>query len=288
MISTTFGYERPATIEEAVAVLERSGEAKVLAGGHSLIPLMKLGLAEPKTIVDLGRIVALRGIRREGDQVTIGALTTHQAVADDEGCRSALGALAEAAGAIGDLQVRARGTIGGSLAHADPAADEPAAILALEGTLRLFGPRGDRTVPAREFFRGAFETALAPSEILAEVRVTPPGPRSGSAYEKFRHPASGFAVVGVAAVVSLGGKGAIERAAIGVTGAAEAPFRAQAAERALVGTRGETADVAKAAAKIADGVTLLGDLVASADFRAQLLAVHARRAIERAVAAART
>lgn len=287
MISASFDHQAPKTLAEAVKLLAKSPEAKVLAGGHSLLPLIKLGLAQPKTLIDIGQIAALRGITRKGDAVTIGALTTHQAVADDKGSLATLRALAEAAAAVGDLQVRARGTIGGSLAHADPASDEQAAILAFDATLLLVGPKGERLVPAREFFRGTFETALGPSEILAEIRVAAPGAHSGSAYEKFPHPASGFAVVGVAAVVTLGKDGTVERAAIGVTGASEAPYRAAAAEKALVGTKGDGAAIASAAAKAAEGVKALADLVASSEFRSHLLTVYAKRAIERALAAAR-
>lgn len=287
MISASFDHQAPKTLAEAVKLLAKSPEAKVLAGGHSLLPLIKLGLAQPKTLIDIGRIAALRGITRTGDAVTIGALTTHQAVADDKGSLATLRALAEAAAAVGDLQVRARGTLGGSLAHADPASDEQAAVLAFDATLRLVGPRGERVVKAREFFRGAFETALAPSEILAEIHVASPGARSGSAYEKFPHPASGFAVVGVAAVVTLDKDGTVERAALGVTGASEAPYRAAAAEKALAGTKGDAAAIASAAAKAAEGVTALADLVASSEFRRHLLTVYAKRAIERALAAAR-
>ncbi len=287
MIAVPFDHHAPTTLAEAVALLARSPDAKVLAGGHSLIPLMKLGLAQPATLIDLWRIAALRGITRDRGGVTIGALTIHQAIADDEGCRSALGGLAEAAAAVGDLQVRARGTIGGSLAHADPASDEQAAVLAFDATLRLVGPQGERLIPAREFFRGAFDTALTPSEILAEVRLAPPGARSGSAYEKFAHPASGFAVVGVAAAVTLAEDGTVERVAIGVTGAAESPFRAAAAEKALVDSKGDAAAIAAAAGKAADGMTALSDLVASSEFRSHLVTVYARRALERALTAAR-
>ncbi len=288
MIATPFQYASPRTLEEAVRELARSPEAKVLAGGHSLLPLMKLGLAQPEAIVDIGKIAALRGIATKGDAIAIGALTTHQSVSDDAHVRQRLTALAEAAGAVGDLQVRSRGTIGGSLAHADPAADESAAILAFEATLRAVGPKGERRIAAREFFRGTFETALAHDEILVEISCPLPPERSGSAYEKFPHPASRFAIVGVTAAVTLGTDGRVERAAIGVTGVAAAPFRASAAEKALVGTSGEATAIGAAAAKAADGVKALSDLVASSEFRAHLLTVHTRRALERALERARS
>ncbi|HEY3127204.1 MAG TPA: xanthine dehydrogenase family protein subunit M [Candidatus Limnocylindria bacterium] len=287
MITHQFAYEAPTTIDDAVKALGRSREAKVLAGGHSLIPLMKLGLAEPELIVDIGRIASLRQIKSENGAVTVGALATHRSIAENSTIATALAALAEAAAAVGDLQVRSRGTIGGSLAHADPAADEPAPTLAFDATIRVIGPKGRRDIPAREFFKETFETALGANEIVVEIRFPAPAGRTGSAYAKFPHPASGFAIVGVAAVVGLKGDGTVERAAIGVTGAAAGPFRANAAERALVGTRGDASAIAAAAAKAADGMTLLSDLTASSEFRKQLVIVHTRRALERAVERAR-
>jgi carbon-monoxide dehydrogenase medium subunit len=287
MITHQFAYEAPTTIDDAVKALGRSREAKVLAGGHSLIPLMKLGLAEPELIVDIGRIASLRQIKSENGAVTVGALATHRSIAENSTIATALAALAEAAAAVGDLQVRSRGTIGGSLAHADPAADEPAPTLAFDATIRVIGPKGRRDIPAREFFKETFETALGANEIVVEIRFPAPAGRTGSAYAKFPHPASGFAIVGVAAVVGLKGDGTVERAAIGVTGAAAGPFRATAAERALVGTRGDASAIAAAAAKAADGMTLLSDLTASSEFRKQLVIVHTRRALERAVERAR-
>ena len=287
MITHPFTYEAPTTVDDAVKALGRSREAKVIAGGHSLIPLMKLGLTEPDLIVDIRRIAGLREIKSENGAVVVGALATHRSIADNAAIGKTLTALAEAAGAVGDLQVRSRGTIGGSLAHADPAADEPAPTLAFDATIRVVGPKGRRDIPAREFFKGTFETALRPNEIVVEIRLAAPAGRAGSAYEKFAHPASGFAIVGVAAVVAVKSDGTIDRAAIGVTGAAASPFRANSAERALTGTRGDANAIAAAAAKAADGVTMLSDLTASSEFRQHLVIVHARRALERAVERAR-
>jgi carbon-monoxide dehydrogenase medium subunit len=288
MITHPFTYQAPATIEEAVKELGQNGDAKVIAGGHSLLPLMKLGLAQPETLVDLRRITSLRQIRSEPDgTVVIGALATHREIADNETIRTKLAALADAAGEIGDLQVRARGTIGGSLAHADPAADEPAATLAYDATIRANGPKGSRDIPARDYFKGAFETALAPNEILVEIRFPAPAGRTAGAYAKFAHPASGFAVTGVAAVVTVKTDGSIERAAIGVAGAAASAYRASAAERALAGTKGDAKAIADAAAKAADGITALSDLAASAEYRKHLVTVYAKRAIEHALQRAR-
>jgi carbon-monoxide dehydrogenase medium subunit len=288
MITHPFTYQAPATIEEAVQQLGQSGDAKVIAGGHSLLPLMKLGLAQPEALVDLRRIASLREIRTEPDgTIVIGALATHRDIAHNETVRAKLAALADAAGEIGDLQVRARGTMGGSLAHADPAADEPAPTLAYDATIRAIGPKGRRDIPAREYFKGTFETALAADEILAEIRFPAPAGRTGGAYAKFAHPASGFAVTGVAAVVTIKADGAVERAAIAVAGAAAAAYRATAAERSLTGTKGDAKAIAEAAAKAANGITVLADLAASADYRKHLVTVYAKRAIERAIQRAR-
>jgi carbon-monoxide dehydrogenase medium subunit len=288
MITHPFTYQTPSTIEDAVKELARNGEAKVIAGGHSLLPLMKLGLAQPDSLIDLRRIASLREIRTEADgTIVVGALATHRDLAHDQTVRAKLAALAEAAGAVGDLQVRARGTIGGSLAHADPAADEPAPTLAYEATIRAVGPQGPRDIKARDYFKGLFETALAANEIIAEIRFPAPAGRTGGAYAKFDHPASGFAVTGVAAVITIASNGSVERAAIGVTGAAAAAYRATAAEKALAGNKGDARAIADAAAKAADGITALSDLAASGDYRKHLVTVYAKRAIERAISRAK-
>ena len=288
MITHPFSYQAPSTIEEAIATLGRSRDGKVLAGGHSLLPLMKLGLAQPDTLVDIRKIASLRDIRTEADgTIVVGTLATHRSIAEDRTIGAKLAALAEAAAAIGDLQVRSRGTIGGSLAHADPAADEPAPTLAFDAIIRAIGSKGKRDIPAREFFKSPFETALAPGEIAAEIRFPAQPGRTGSAYLKFPHPTSRFAVVGVAAVVTAKADGTIERAAIGVTGAAEAPFRATAAERAITGTKGDAKAIAAAAAKATEGITTLSDLAASSEYRRHLVSVYAKRALERATQRAR-
>jgi carbon-monoxide dehydrogenase medium subunit len=283
MITHPFSYEAPATIEDAVKALSRSSSARIIAGGHSLLPLMKLGLSEPELIVDIRRIPGLREIKKEDGAIVIGALATHASIAAEPSIAKELSALADAASAVGDRQVRSRGTIGGSLSHADPAADEPAPTLAFDATIRVIGPRGQRDIPARDFFKSAFETALSAGEIVSQIRFPVPGGRRGSAYAKFPHPASRFAVVGVAAVVTLKQDGTIERAALGITGAADAPFRATAAEKAIVGTRGDAQAIAAAAAKAAEGVMTLSDLVASSDFRKNLIEVHTRRALRSAI-----
>ena len=288
MITHPFTYQSPSTLEEAVRELGRGAEAKVIAGGHSLLPLMKLGLAQPETLVDLRRIASLREIRTEADgTIVVGALATHREITHDQTVRAKLAALADAAGEVGDLQVRARGTIGGSLAHADSAADEPAPTLAYDATIRAFGPKGRRDIPARDYFKGTFETALAADEIIAEIRFPAPTGRTSGAYAKFAHPASGFAVTGVAAVVTLKSDGTVERAAIAVTGATAAAYRATEAEKTLTGTKGDAKATADAAAKAAAGITALSDLAASSEYRKQLVAVYAKRAIERAIGRAK-
>ena len=284
MISHPFTYVAPSTIEEAVQQLGRNGEAKVIAGGHSLLPLIKLGLSQPEALIDLRNIASLREIRTEPDgTIVVGALATHRTIAHDPTVRERLAALAEAAGEVGDLQVRARGTIGGSLAHADSAADEPAPTLAYDATIRVVGPAGRRDIAARDFFKGVFETALAPNEIIAEIRFPEPSGRTGGAYAKFAHPASGFAVTGVAAVITVGSDGTVAHAAIGVAGAAAAAYRATPAEKALIGTNGDAKAIADASAKAADGITALTDLAASGEYRKALVTVYAKRAIERAM-----
>ena len=284
MISQEFDYQRPTTIQEAVKALAAK-DAKVLAGGHSLIPLLKIGLAQPSTLIDIGGIASLREIRATAADITIGALATHERVAADATIRNTLTALAEAAASVGDVQVRSRGTIGGSLAHADPAADEPAAILAFDATLKVIGPKGERTIKATDFFKDTFETALAANEILVEIHIpTPPAVgKTGSAYVFFPHPASRFAVVGVAAVVTRGGDGKVVSARIGITGAAPVCFRAKEAERALTGTKGDAAAVAAASAAATVGLNALEDLSASNSFRTHLVTVFAARAINTAL-----
>jgi len=286
LIPAAFRYQRANSVEEAVRILaESGGSAKVLAGGHSLIPMMKLRLARPEHLVDIGRIPGLKGIRVEGNELVIGALTTHGEVAASETVKEKLPVLAEAASVIGDLQVRNRGTVGGNLAHADPAADLPAAALALDGSLVAVGPDGTRTINLADFFFGPFITALATDEIVTEVRFPIPEGPWGGAYEKFAHHASGYAVVGVAAAVGLR-DGRIAWARVGVTGAGNQPYRASAVENALAGQAPERAVLEEAAARAADDGDIGSDLFASADYRRHLCRVYALRALNRAVAAA--
>jgi carbon-monoxide dehydrogenase medium subunit len=278
MYPANFDYKRPATVAEAIALLTKHGDdAKVLAGGHSLIPAMKLRLARPAVVVDIGRIPNLNYIREVGGAIAIGATTTHQEIESSTLLREKSPLLAETASHIGDIQVRNKGTIGGSLAHADPAADYPAAILALDAEIDLAGPRGTRTVKALAFFVDLLQTAIGPDEILTEIRV--PATAKTVAYEKTEQKASGFALAGVAAVVAPDG------IRIGITGVAATAYRAVAVEQALAAQRSPgAAAIAAAAAHAADGVDPLGDIHASPEFRAHLAEVNTRRAIERALA----
>lgn len=279
MMPAAFTYAAPATVAEALALLREHPGARLMAGGQSLLSLMKLRAASPPMVVDLGRIPGLSYIREEGEHLAIGAMTTHTEIAASALVQLKARALAEAAEAIGDLQVRNRGTIGGSLAHADPAADYPAAFLALEGSAVVQGTLGARTIPADGFFTGLFATALTPGEILTEIRIPLKPAITGSAYRKMKHPASGFAVVGAAAVLRTGGNGEGPQVRLAITGAAPHAFRAKAVEAALAGKVLDEAAVRAAMERAAEGVDLLDDLAADAAYRAQLVRVYGRRAL---------
>jgi carbon-monoxide dehydrogenase medium subunit len=277
MYPATFDYVRPSTLDEAVALLARHGDdAKILAGGHSLIPAMKLRLARPKVVVDISRLGALSYIRETAGRIAIGAMTTHYQIESSALLREKCPLLPETAAHIGDVQVRNKGTIGGSLVHADPAADYPAAILALDAEIDVIGPKGRRTIGAQKFFVDLLQTAVGPDEILCEIRV--PTTARSVAYEKTAQKASGFALAGVAVVVGRDG------VRIGVTGVAARAYRAAAAERAIDGQTSPEA-VARAASLVGQGVNALGDIHASPDFRVHLAEVNMRRALTRALLA---
>jgi carbon-monoxide dehydrogenase medium subunit len=282
VIPAAFDYHAPSSVQEALRLLRSLPEAKLLAGGHSLLPMMKLRVLTPAHLIDLGRIPDLRGVREEDGALVLGAMTTHWRVQNDPLVRAKAPLLADAAASIGDPQVRNVGTIGGSLVHADPAADYPAAIVVLEAEMTVVGPAGTRAVPASAFFTGLLTSAVGPEEILTGVRVRPLPAGTGQAYLKFPHPASGFAVVGVAAAVRLRG-GVCEEARIGITGVGPSAYRASAVEAALVGARLDEAAIAGAAHHAADGVEVNEDLFASADYRAHLARVFTRRAIQAAL-----
>ncbi len=276
MIPANFDYESPRELSEVLALLSSREDAKLLAGGHSLLPAMKLRLAQPSLLVDLSRLTGLAYIKENTETVHIGAMTTHAEVAASSLLQQRSPLLSQAAREIGDLQVRNRGTIGGSLAHADPAADYPAAILALGATVVAMSTRGERMIAAQDFFTGLFTTALAPDEVITEVRVPVTGD-AATAYKKFAHPASGMAVVGVAAVVK-GRGGSIEGAAVGITGVAPSAYRATAVENAL---RDKPASAIPSACDFAtEGVEVMGDYYASAEYRRHIARVYTRRALE--------
>jgi aerobic carbon-monoxide dehydrogenase medium subunit len=272
MISA-FAYARPATLDEALGLLADHGpETKVLAGGQSLIPLLKLRLAHPDRLIDIGRLSELRGVCRLDDGgLAVGALTTYAELMASDARH--YGVLADALPEIGDVQVRNRGTVGGSLAHADPSSDLPACLLALGAEVVLRSRRGARTVPVDGFFAGPFQSGIEPDELLTEIRLPAPRDDAGSAYASLTQPASGYSMVGVAAVVFKGGG-----AGIGITGVGEHPYRARAVEAALVAG----ASSAEAAAHAADGITVAGDIHADPEYRRAMATVYTRRAIEAA------
>jgi len=280
MIPQEFEYTAPATLQEALALIA-DGERKILAGGMSLIPLMKLRLASPAEVVDIGRVPGLGGIVESDGMVRIGATTTHHEVETSPIIRAKCPLLAETASHIGDVQVRNVGTMGGSVAHADPAADYPAALLALEARFRLVSATSDRVVDASDFFVDTFTTSLEPGEIVVEIQAPLEDASEGYRYEKVAHPASGFAVVGVAARIKKSGD-RITLARIGVTGMGPKAFRAREAERLLE----SGADVATAVATVGEGEDANSDLYAAADYRRHLARIYAGRAVAAAISRA--
>lgn len=285
MIPAPFDYEAPTSIDEALMLLAQNpDEAKILAGGHSLIPAMKLRLAQPSLLVDIGRIKDLSYIREEGNQILIGAMTTHYELESSALLKKICPLLPDCASHIGDVQVRNKGTIGGSVAHSDPAGDWPAAIIALNAEMIAVGPGGQRTIKADDFFVDLLTTALVAGEILREIRIAKPAGRFGHSYQKVRHPASGFAVVGVAAALQLETDGSCQSAAVGVTGVASKAYRAGAVEKALQGKTLNDQTIAEAASHATDGVDPNSDLYASEEYRRHLAQVYTTRAIRAAAA----
>jgi carbon-monoxide dehydrogenase medium subunit len=281
VIPPEFDYIRAGSVDEAVAALAEHGEdAKVLAGGQSLIPLLRLRLAYPSVLVDVARIPELRGVREDVDDLVIGAATTHAEVIADPLVRQHAPLVAQATGTVADRQVRHQGTFGGSLSHADPAGDLPAVAVALDASFVLAGPGGGRrTVPAGEFFVDYLQSALAADEVLVEVRVPKLGDGWGCHYEKFHRVAQAWAVVGVAAAVRRG-NGTIAEARIGLTNMGSRPVRATAAERALAGGGADEASIAAATANADDGTDPPSDIGAQADYRRHLARVLTRRAVQ--------
>jgi len=290
MNPAVFEFHRATTVDEAIALLQQHGDgAKLLAGGHSLLPVMKLRLAEPSHLIDISRLADddLRGVRLDGDTLRIGALTTHQQLERDPLLRERCPLLAETAARVGDRQVRNRGTLGGALAHADAAADYPASVLALEADLVARGAGGERVIPVADFFVAFLTTSLAPDEVLTEIRVPAAGPRTGANYQKLANQASGYALVGVAAVVAVDEQGRCTKARVGITGVTDTARRALATEAALDGKTLDEATISAAAAQATDGLDPLDDLHAPADYRLRVTQGLTKRALLAAVERAR-
>jgi carbon-monoxide dehydrogenase medium subunit len=282
MIPAAFDYVRVASVKEAVAALTKHGEeAKVLAGGHSLLPLMKLRLANPSILIDIGRIKELNYIRQADGHIAIGALTTHYQVESSPLLREKVPMLPEAAAVIGDVQVRNRGTIGGSAAHGDSASDFPTALTALGAEFRVTGPKGERQIAVDEFFRDTFTTALAPDEILTEIRVPVPAAGTGQTYMKFSRRATDWAIIGVAALARAGKDGKAELVRLAFTSAGPTPMRAWGVEQALTGKKLEPEAIKAAAERAAEGLSPSADLGGSVEYTLHLARVFARRALEK-------
>ena len=278
MIPSKFDYTAPTTVEEALSALAEAGDdAKVVAGGQSLLPVLRMRLNAPELVVDLGRIESLRGVRDDADEVVIGATTTYQQVLDDPSVRQHLALLVKATETIADPQIRHRGTLGGALAHADPAGDVGAAALALGATFEITGPSGARTVPAEDFFQGLFETAIGEGELLTAIRF-PKHTGWGAHYEKFVRVSHQWSIVAVAATVRSDG-GTIQEARIGLTNMGDRPLRATGVEQALVGQPATEEAVRAAAASAAEGTDPPSDLNGDADYRRSIVPVLTRRAV---------
>jgi carbon-monoxide dehydrogenase medium subunit len=288
MFAANFDYYRARSIDDTQKLMAAHPGAKLLAGGHSLLPLLKLRLAAPTAVIDIGRVAEMRGIAREGADVRIGALTTHAELAASSDLHTSAQALAEAAAIVGDPAVRNRGTIGGNIAHADPASDLPTVLVALGARIVAVGPKGERRIPADEFFTGIMTTALADDEVLVAVTVPAVVRVQGSAYEKFAHPASRYAVIGAAALISVE-NGTCSAAQVSIGGLLPGPRRARSVERALIGKPATDKTIAAAAGAVAAdlGNDVIGDIFASAGYRAAIAPVYIERAVTAAVARAR-
>ncbi|MGH2508445.1 MAG: FAD binding domain-containing protein [Ktedonobacteraceae bacterium] len=283
-IPAAFDYHVAKTVDEAIALLGQYGdEAKLLAGGHSLVPTMKLRLSQPGHLIDLGRISGLAYIREAQGHVALGAMTTYRQIEVSDLLRRHFALLPEGTSLIGDQQVRNRGTIGGSVAHSDPAADMPGLVLALKATIVVRGPKGQREIAADNFFKDLFATALESNEVVTEIRVPLLPAHSGSAYEKLANRASHYAVVGCAAVVTLNADRTCKAASVVITGASVKPTRATAVEHALLGKVLNEATLAAAASHAADGLELVEDIHGSKAYRAQMTTVMTKRALAHAV-----
>jgi len=281
LIANVFNYERAESIDEAPQLLEGSGGmASVLAGGHSILPLMKIRLTSFEKLIDIGRISELKGIKQTEERLEVGALTTHREIANDPFVKETLPALAEATASIGDIQVQNRGTIGGNIAHADPASDLPALALAFDAEMNFVSKKGEETYAADEFFLGPLITATPENSILKSVSFAMPPMDANSTYVKYAHPATGYAVVGVAASMGQTDDGIITYARVGVTGVGDVPFRATEVERTLLGSQPSEELIEEAARQTTEGQEMGSDLFASEEYRRHLAEVFTKRALK--------
>lgn len=282
MIANTFAYERAVSVDEALRLLEESGgEATVLAGGHSILPLMKIRLTTLEKLIDISRIPELKGIKQKGDRLEIGALTTHAEISKDPTVKETIPALAEAAASIGDIQVRNRGTVGGNIAHADPASDLPALAVAFDANIDIQSTEGTETFTAEDFFLGPLITAIPENSILTTVSFAIPPKEAKSTYVKYAHPATGYAVVGVAAAIGQMEDGMITYARVGITGVGDIAFRAEEVERTLIGNKPTEDLIQEAAKKATEGQEMGSDLFASEKYRHHLCQVYTKRALNK-------
>jgi carbon-monoxide dehydrogenase medium subunit len=285
MIPSKFDYVRPNSVDEAVAALKAGGEdSKVITGGQSMLPLLRLRLAAPSILVDCARIDEMKGVKDNGDSVTIGAATTHWDVLHNDIVKTHVKLLADATATVADPQVRHRGTFGGALAHGDPAGDLPAVVLALDATMEIAGAKGRRQVAAKDFFVDYFTTAVGPDEILVSITIPKLGKGWGTCYEKFNRTANGWAIVGVAAAVKVEG-GKITDARIGLTNCAAVPVRASSVESALKGASASAAEIEAASQSAAEGTRATSDLAADKEYREHLMRVITARAVSCAAGA---
>ncbi|VEF49305.1 molybdopterin dehydrogenase FAD-binding protein [Bacillus freudenreichii] len=281
MITAKFDYVRADSVERAIQLLQESdGEGKLIAGGHSLLPLMKFRLTEPGILIDISRISELKGVRKEGDRVIVGAMTTHREAANDPVINEHIPVLAEAARQVGDIQIRNRGTVGGNIAHADPAADLPAAAIVLDAKLTIQGEDGEETMSLDEFIIGPLITMMPENGVVTNVTFAIPPSHAKSTYLKYFHPASGYPVVGVAVVAGTDSDGKIDYVKVGITGAGDMVFRAEAVEQALMGQVPSESVIDSAAGLAAESADMGSDLFASEEYREQLCKIYTARALK--------
>ncbi|RST72709.1 xanthine dehydrogenase family protein subunit M [Siminovitchia acidinfaciens] len=281
MIPAKFDYVRADSVERAIQLLQESdGEGKLIAGGHSLLPLMKFRLTEPGLLIDISRISELKGVRKEGDRVIVGAMTTHREAANDPVIKEHIPVLAEAARQVGDIQIRNRGTVGGNIAHADPAADLPAAAIVLDAELTIQGEDGEETMSLDDFIIGPLITMMPENGVVTNVTFAIPPSHAKSTYLKYFHPASGYPVVGVAVVAGTDSDGKIDYVKVGITGAGDMVFRAEAVEQALMGQVPSESVIDSAAGLAAESADMGSDLFASEEYREQLCKIYTARALK--------